>query len=286
MNFSFEENLAERVSVGSDDTKILPCDAQFAGETSLNLANLGRDFADPLVDFIGVDGSDESGLVPGDWTGLPDLQFNSLEETGGLDDSPEVEVLVANPEPAEKIVPHYLDDSYIVGPGAKPEDATAHGAPPSPPPRRTTGSSRFMSAVDVALTLAFMSGMVRLSDFRPKVKTSRRINHIVAENDSLTSIAEEYFQNVQAAWLILEINAGRVRQYSDESCIVVELKVGQALDVPSALDLKEFYQRLDTYPLDSQLVTIVTAKDADRENLESMFADVLGLGPQSTLLQV
>jgi hypothetical protein len=303
MNFFFEENLPEHVSVGTDDTQLSTrTETQSGSDSNLNLANIASDFAEPLLDFIGVGEVDQSSLLPGDWAGLPGIEFSAGDLPGGKDsqalqvaphdphdtaDNIQVGPLSLVTEPDEDYIPRYLDDSYIVGPGSQTNGGIAGGATPcAPGPRFMSGTSRYMSGMDVALTLAFVSGIVRLSEYRPKAKTSRRIKHVVAESDTLSSIAQEYFQDVTVAWLILEINVGRVRQYVDESCVVVELSAGQELDVPSALDLKEFYQSLDTYPLDSQLVTIVTAKDGDRECLEQVFADVLGLGPQSSLLQV
>lgn len=81
-------------------------------------------------------------------------------------------------------------------------------------------------------------GPAYLGDSR-NITTSRK-KYQVKREDNLESIAEKYFHDRRVAWLIADLNRGQTRENVVEGQRVIELFVGQTLELPTPQEVERF----------------------------------------------
>ena len=104
----------------------------------------------------------------------------------------------------------------------------------------------------------------------------KRPIYMIAPSDSLVEIAERMFHNADVAFLIANINAGRLSEHTDEGKRIIELRSRQEIELPLPSEVQEF---LKTKPKDikaENLVTIVGVTEIDRELLDSFLSTIVG----------
>lgn len=101
----------------------------------------------------------------------------------------------------------------------------------------------------------------------------QREKHVVKKDDSLEKIAEDLFEDRQAAALIADLNLGRTKESSLDQKRVVELYVGQSLDLPNKAEVESFLKKLAK--AGSPPPKVVTLISCSSENAE-VIRDILG----------
>jgi|688.fasta_scaffold116586_2 hypothetical protein len=102
---------------------------------------------------------------------------------------------------------------------------------------------------------------------RPKI--------IVASTDTLVSIAEAFFYDINVAWLIADINQKVIKESWVDGKRIVELKTRQQIELPLRSDIEQFYRsRADNARVEN-LVTIVDQAAVDSELLSSSLGKLL-----------
>jgi hypothetical protein len=114
----------------------------------------------------------------------------------------------------------------------------------------------------------------------------KRHVHMVAHNDSLVDIAEQLFQDADVAWLIADINAGRITEHYEDGKRIVELRSRQEIELPFPSEVRDFLLTRDTKAKAENLVTIVGVTEIDRELLDSFLCTVVGGEKQATAAPV
>lgn len=96
----------------------------------------------------------------------------------------------------------------------------------------------------------------------------RRKSILLNLNDTLVTIAENYFHQGRYAWLIADINKANLKETFVDGKRIVELHSRQAIELPSSEELSAFVSKKGEHnPAD--LITIVIETQVDRELLDS-----------------
>jgi hypothetical protein len=107
------------------------------------------------------------------------------------------------------------------------------------------------------------------SRIRPKV--------IIGPNDSLQALAEKRYGDGNVAWLIRDLNVGKIKEYQFEGSHVVELKCRQELILPLWEDVVDFYVDKAASQRKGNLVTIVVNDQVDKELNEAILRPVIAM---------
>jgi hypothetical protein len=103
--------------------------------------------------------------------------------------------------------------------------------------------------------------------FRPAI--------LVELDDTLQEIAERYFNDINVAWLIADLNRGNVREAYIDSKRIISMQSRQTLILPVWTDIVSFYQNDFADVEIERLVTIVETSQVDVELYSQMFANVI-----------
>lgn len=114
------------------------------------------------------------------------------------------------------------------------------------------------------------------SDANQPILTRR--SHLVAQGETLQSIAEEYYKNPAVAWLIADINLPNVKETTIDGKRIIELKTRQDIELPDPREVKEFLTRLRRDFDVERLVTFVSESTVDLELLNNFLGTVTGAG--------
>lgn len=110
--------------------------------------------------------------------------------------------------------------------------------------------------------------------------TLQRRVHLVEANDTLQSIAEKYFADARAAWLIADLNAHAIDERNFEEKRVIELKSRQLLDLPEGVEVREFLSTLPKeFDINQKLVTLVTETAVNIEILRQFLGRLMADAP-------
>jgi hypothetical protein len=104
----------------------------------------------------------------------------------------------------------------------------------------------------------------------------RRI-HQVVEGDTLISIAEAKLRDANLAWLIADLNKDRLTERKVDGKRVVEVTLGEKLQLPLAHEIAAFYKRKDREADPDNLITIIVEPEFDKDRIERNLNDVLGV---------
>ena len=110
-------------------------------------------------------------------------------------------------------------------------------------------------------------------------KVLHRRTHLVAQGETLQSIAEAMYQNPDVAWLIADLNATNLKEDIIDGRRVVELKTRQLLELPEPEEVTQFLTNLRKDFQIEQLITVVSETTIDRELLNSFLGTVTGGAP-------
>lgn len=178
-----------------------------------------------------------------------------------------------------------------------------------------SGEKRYLTGVEIALAVAMASAAVArrrgdqsdgeiasedlkalLEDFDSEDLQSRIYNtgrnnadrqfkretYVVSHNDTLQDIAEKFFNNTDVAWLIADINAGRLSEHTDDGKRIVELRSRQEIELPHQSEVNEFLFAKKKEAKAEHMVTIVVETEIDRELLDSFLSTVVGVGGEES----
>ncbi|MBX9686016.1 MAG: hypothetical protein K2X27_04890, partial [Candidatus Obscuribacterales bacterium] len=112
-----------------------------------------------------------------------------------------------------------------------------------------------------------------------------RPSYIVSPTDNLVEIAEKFFNDSSLAWLIADINVGRITEHLEDGKRIIELRSRQEIELPLASEIKEFLLRKNKEAKAENMVTIVSVSEIDRELLDSFLSNVVG-GPVLPPVQI
>ena len=101
----------------------------------------------------------------------------------------------------------------------------------------------------------------------PKILT--RPTCLMDKNKTLTELAEELYHDESIAWLIADLNAGRIKDTIIDGRRVVELASRQQIELPIWEDIVEFRRNRPANAVTYSLITVVTESWIDRELLNS-----------------
>jgi hypothetical protein len=98
----------------------------------------------------------------------------------------------------------------------------------------------------------------KISKFFTKMasQTVREVHQIV-KGDTLNSLAEQRFNNRNVAALFARVNRGRIKEYTVDNQKVVELSLGQTIEIPTEAEV-ERYLRSELGRADGSIMTIIT----------------------------
>lgn len=174
--------------------------------------------------------------------------------------------------------------------------------------QKALGGRRYLTGVEIALAMAIASAAVAKArdpkqqdgqgelaaddlkllldearndndDGITKIKTANTVKrpvYMIAHNDSLVEIAERIFNNTDVAWLIADINAGRISEHSEDGKRIIELRSRQEIELPLQSEVEEFLLAKNKAAKAENLVTIVGVSEIDRELLDSFLSTVVG----------
>jgi hypothetical protein len=108
-----------------------------------------------------------------------------------------------------------------------------------------------------------------------------RPTYLISKNDTLVSIAEEMFHDANLAWLIADLNVGRMKDYRVDSKRIVEFRSRQQIHLPVWQDIVEFRRNRPKNTHPNNLITIVVETQVDRELLNSALKIVSPGAPAS-----
>ncbi|MBX9721270.1 MAG: hypothetical protein K2X81_07750, partial [Candidatus Obscuribacterales bacterium] len=106
----------------------------------------------------------------------------------------------------------------------------------------------------------------------------KRPVYLINEHDSLVEIAERIYHDSDVAWLIADINAGRITEHSDDGKRIIEIRSRQEIELPLHSEVQEYLLHRKKDATADRLVTIVAVSEIDRELLDSFLNTVVG-GP-------
>lgn len=114
--------------------------------------------------------------------------------------------------------------------------------------------------------------------YRSSVNHFKRPTHLVQPNESLTSIAEDYFGDSDVAWLIADINAGLINQHFEDGRRIIELNSRAEIELPLPSEITEFFSRKQKNQNGESIITIIKESEIDSELLNSFLGNVVGIG--------
>jgi hypothetical protein len=98
---------------------------------------------------------------------------------------------------------------------------------------------------------------------------------LVEVDDTLQKIAERYFNDINIAWLIADLNRGNVQESYIDSRRIISMRSRQTLILPVWADIVDFYQNDLTEVEIARLVTVVETSQVDVELYSKTFANVI-----------
>ncbi len=104
----------------------------------------------------------------------------------------------------------------------------------------------------------------------------QRPTHLVQPNESLISIAEDYFNDSDIAWLIADINAANIIQHFEDGKRIVELKSRQEIQLPLPSEITEFFATKSKEHKGELIVTIIVESQIDTELLNNFLGTIVG----------
>ncbi|MBX9569264.1 MAG: hypothetical protein K2X77_10240, partial [Candidatus Obscuribacterales bacterium] len=117
--------------------------------------------------------------------------------------------------------------------------------------------------------------------YRNSVNHFKRPTHLVQPNESLTSIAEDYFADTDIAWLIADINAGLINEHFEDGKRIVELRSRVEIELPLPSEITEFFAKKQKNHKGDLIVTIINDTEIDTELLNSFLGTVVGISNHS-----
>jgi hypothetical protein len=99
---------------------------------------------------------------------------------------------------------------------------------------------------------------------------------LIAEGQTLTSIAEEHFSDPYIGWLIADLNSGNCREHFMDGKRIVEFQTRQQITLPVWQDIVDFYGDMPAEARPENLVTIVRETEIDREVVNNVLGPILG----------
>jgi hypothetical protein len=109
----------------------------------------------------------------------------------------------------------------------------------------------------------------------------QRPKHMVQPGETLTTIAEEYYNDARLAWLILSLNKGKVSETWKGDICYVEVNGRQELELPVGEDIATFYKVSAGKYNEKRLVSSVRQSHMDQELVTLAFDNVVGRRLQS-----
>ncbi|MDR3612056.1 MAG: hypothetical protein P4L53_00720 [Candidatus Obscuribacterales bacterium] len=103
--------------------------------------------------------------------------------------------------------------------------------------------------------------------FRPTI--------LVEIDDTLQKIAERYFNDINVAWLIADLNRGNVQEAYIDLRRIISMQSRQTLILPVWTDIVDFYQNDFAHIEIERLVTIIETAQVDIELYSKTFANVI-----------
>lgn len=101
---------------------------------------------------------------------------------------------------------------------------------------------------------------------------------MMARGDTLTGLAEQYFGDERLGWLILELNAGKLRpQWNGDTCLT-EATERLRIELPVSQDIQDFRSNSISRYAGKRLLTYVRESGIDRELTLSNFKNSLSSG--------
>jgi hypothetical protein len=100
-----------------------------------------------------------------------------------------------------------------------------------------------------------------LSNYRPL--------WLVCENDSLTTLAEQIYQDPDVGWLIADMNSARVRETWMNQKRVIQMQSRQQIELPIQEDIDLFKQNKTQEHCAENLITVVIQNQLDKDHLNN-----------------
>ena len=105
----------------------------------------------------------------------------------------------------------------------------------------------------------------------------KRPVHLVQPNESLISIAEDYFNDSDVAWLIADINLTNIIEHFEEGKRIIELRSRQEIQLPLPSEITEFFSTKKKEHRGDLIVTIIADSQIDAELLNNFLGTVVGV---------
>lgn len=106
--------------------------------------------------------------------------------------------------------------------------------------------------------------------------------YLIAHNDTLIGLAEHFYNDSAVAWLIADLNAGRVTEHIEDGRRIVELRTRQEIELPLWDEVHHFLRHSAKDFNPENLVTIINETEVDRELLDSFLSTVIGVTQQTS----
>lgn len=100
-----------------------------------------------------------------------------------------------------------------------------------------------------------------LSNYRPL--------WLVCENDSLTTLAEQIYQDPDVGWLIADMNSARVRESWINQKRIIQMQSRQQIELPIQEDIDLFKQNKTQEHCAENLITVVIQNQLDKAHLNN-----------------
>ena len=98
---------------------------------------------------------------------------------------------------------------------------------------------------------------------------------LIAEGETLVSIAENLYSDPHIAWLIANLNNGNAEEYFIDGKRIVEFNSRQQITLPVWQDVVDFYDSVSSPADPENLITIVKSTKLDREVVDSALNKVM-----------
>jgi hypothetical protein len=104
---------------------------------------------------------------------------------------------------------------------------------------------------------------------RQATKVLYRPIRLIAQGETLVSIAQQLFNDASLGWLIFDLNRQNVSESIVEGKTVVEIHSRQRLELPVAEDIASFYQKREK-PDPDNLITVVLERQIDKSVIDNL----------------